>query len=117
MFKEIQPKIENTIFEACRNEAEETLWYRISPAEGYKLHEVTLDEILMDDAGNETGKIKLGFTKSYVTAGAFYDFEKNERQIYAKPDDGKEEIVDADSVDSEIEEKAKAYDILMGADE
>lgn len=117
MFKEIQPKIENTIFEAYQNEADETLWYRISPANGYKLHEITLDEILTDEADNQTGKIKLGFTTSYVTAGAFYDFEKNERQIYAKLDDGKEEIVDAEPVDAEIKEKAKAYDILIGADE
>ena len=84
MFKEIQPKIENTIFEACQNEADETLWYRISPVEGYKLHEVTLDEEVMNEETLEpTGKIKLGYTKSYVTAGAEYDFEKNEREIYA----------------------------------
>lgn len=83
MFKEIYPKIPNTIFEAYRNEANETLWYRISPEEGYKLHEISLDEPVVDENFNETGEIKLGFTTSYVTAGVFYDFKKNERQIYA----------------------------------
>jgi len=91
--------------------------YIVRPEEGYMLHEKSRDEIVMDEYDNETGKIKLGFTKSYITIGADYDFEKNERQIYVKNDDGIEDIVDADSVDSEIEEKAKAYDILMGADE
>lgn len=90
---------------------------KIYPEEGYKLHEVTLDEVLLDENGNETGKIKLGFTKSYVTASADYDFEKNERKIYAKPDSDEEEIVDIESTDSDIEEKATAYDILTGADE
>ena len=77
MYKEIEAKLENTIFEA-REENGRILSYRISPAEGYKLHEITLDECV-----NEAGEIKLGFTKSYVTAGVGYDFEKNERQIYS----------------------------------
>lgn len=117
MYKEIEAKLENTIFEA-REENREIISYRIRPAEGYKLHEVTLDEEVMNEETLEpTGKIKLGYTKAYVTAGVNYDFEKNDRKIYAKPDTEEDEIVDADSTDSEIEEKAKAYDILMGADE
>lgn len=83
MYKEIEAKLENTIFEA-REENGEILSYRIRPAKGYKLHEITLDEKIPDKYGNETDEIKLGFTKSYVTAGAGYDFEKNERQIYAE---------------------------------
>ena len=117
MYKEIEAKLENTIFEA-REENGEIISYRIRPADGYKLHEVTLDEEVMNEETLEpTGKIKLGYTKSYVTASGKYDFEKNDRKIYAKPENEEDEIVDADSVDSEIEEKAKAYDILMGADE
>lgn len=117
MYKEIEAKLENTIFEA-REENGEILSYRIRPAEGYKLHAITLDEEVMNEETLEpTGKIKLGYTKAYVTAGVNYDFEKNDRKIYAKPDTEEDEIVDADSTDSEIEEKAKAYDILMGADE
>ena len=78
MYKETESKIENTIFEARTDEKGNILSYRISPKEGYKLHEITLDE-----TNEETGEVKLGFTTSYITAGVNYDFEKNERQIYA----------------------------------
>ena len=83
MYKNIEPKIENTIFEARVDENENIISYRISPSDGYKLHEITLDEKLIDENGNETGEEKQGFTTSYVTAGVDYDFEKNEREIYA----------------------------------
>ncbi len=87
MFKEIKPLIDNTICEA-REVDGQVISYRISPAEGYKLHEVTLDEDVCDEVTLEpTGEKKLGFTTSYVTAGADYDFEKNERQIYSVPAD------------------------------
>lgn len=118
MYKEIEPIIENTIFEARMSENEEILSYRIFPAEGYKLHETTLDEEVFDEETHEsTGKIKKGYTTSYVTASGTYDFEKNDRQIYAKPENEEDELVNSDFVDPEIEEKAKAYDILMGVDE
>ena len=78
MYKEIEPLIENTICEA-REKDGKIISYRIRPADGYKLHEVTLDEI--DD---ETEKVILGFTNSYITAGAGYDFVKNKREIYVK---------------------------------
>ena len=83
MYKSIESKIENTIFEA-REKDGKIISYRIRPAEGYKLHEITLDEpILNEETGEETGEVKLGFTTAYVTAGSNYDFVKNERQIYA----------------------------------
>ena len=82
MFKRIKTKIEHAKFETYTDENGNVLWYRISPNEGYKLHEITLDENVVDEYGNETGEIKQGFTTSYITAGADYDFEKNERQIY-----------------------------------
>ena len=83
MYIKVKAKLENTIFEA-REENGEILSYRIRPAEGYKLHEVTLDELSPDENGNGTGKVNLGYTQSYITAGAEYDFIKNERQIYAE---------------------------------
>ncbi len=84
MYKGIEPIIENTIFEARMSENEEILSYRIFPAEGYKLHEKTLDEPVVDEETmQETGEIKKGYTKSFVTAGYNYDFEENEREIYA----------------------------------
>lgn len=82
MYKEIEPLIENTICEA-REKDGIVISYRIRPAEGCKLHEITLDESVLDENGNDTGKIRPGYTKSYITAGAWYDFKKNERQIYA----------------------------------
>ena len=81
MYKEIEPLIENTFCEA-RLKDDKVISYRLHPAEGYKLHEITLDETVIDEYGNETGEIKLGYTESYITAGASYDFVKNERQIY-----------------------------------
>lgn len=82
MYKEIKPLLDNTVCEA-RKQNGEIVSYRIHPADGYKLHEITLDEKGIDTDGNETDEVKKGFTTSYITAGAGYDFEKNEREIYA----------------------------------
>ena len=84
MYKKIKTKIEHATFKVRIDADGNILSYRISPNEGYKLHEVTLDEPVVDENGNETGEKKLGFTKSYVTAGVGYDFEKNEREIYVE---------------------------------
>lgn len=116
MYKEIEPLIPNTICEAREQDGKITS-YRIRPIDGYKLHEITLDEpVINEETHEETGEKKLGFTRAYVTASGSYDFEKNERQIYAVPSDY-EATVKVESDNSEVEEKAKAYDILMGADE
>lgn len=83
MYKNIEPLVNNTICEAREIDGK-VMSYRISPVKGYKLHEITLDEIVVDEeTGAETGEIKKGFTVSYITAGADYDFVKNERQIYS----------------------------------
>lgn len=116
MYKEIEPLIPNTICEAREQDGKITS-YRIRPIDGYKLHEITLDEpVINEETHEETGEKKLGFTKAYVTASGSYDFEKNKRQIYAVPSDY-EAIVKIESDSSEAEEKAKAYDILMGVEE
>ncbi len=83
MYKNIEPLLENTVCEARKIE-NRVISYRIRPAEGFKLHEITLDEkVVEEENGVETGEIRKGFTKSYITAGADYDFVKNEREIYA----------------------------------
>ena len=82
MYKRIKTKIEHATTKARLDADGNILSYRLSPNDGYKLHEITLDENVVDENGNETGDVMLGFTESYVTAGADYDFEKNERQIY-----------------------------------
>lgn len=119
MYKEIEPLIDNTICEA-REVDGDIISYKMAPTEGYKLHEVTLDETLVDEETlKETGKIKLGYTKSFITLSALYDWDKNIRKIYVKPDSEEDEIVDVEdtNIDPDIVEKAKAYDILMGVDE
>jgi hypothetical protein len=83
MYKSIEPLIENTVCEAREIDGK-FVSYRISPEKGYKLHEITLDENVVDEeTGVETGEMKKGFTTSYITAGADYDFVKNDREIYA----------------------------------
>lgn len=118
MYKSVEPLIDNTICEA-REVDGNIVSYKMAPAEGYKLHEVTLDEALMDEETfEETGKIKLGYTKSEITLSASYDWDKNVRKIYVKHDSEEEEIVDREetAIESETFEKAKAYDIVIGAE-
>ena len=94
------------------------VYYKARPAEGYKLHEKGLDMPLFDEKGNETGKIQCGYTTVFTTVGANYDWQKNERKIYAIPIDAEDEIIDAEVTDdSEMAEKAKAYDIITGVAE
>lgn len=84
MYKNIEALLENTKFEARLNKDGKIISYRISPIEGYKLHEITLDKMVVDeDTGEETGEIERGYTTSYVTAGGSYDFQINNREIYA----------------------------------
>ena len=86
MYTETKALIENTIFEA-RMKNDNIISYRIKPVEGYKLHEKTLDKYILNDDGEETGDVILGFTTAYVTAGANYNFEANDREIYCVPID------------------------------
>lgn len=84
MYKTIELLIDNTVCEAREIDGK-IVSYRIRPIEGYKLHEVTLDERETDENGNETGNILPGYTTAYITAGADYDFAKNDREIYVVP--------------------------------
>lgn len=84
MYKRVESLLENTEFEARINKDGKVISYRISPKKGYKLHEITLDEMIVDEETlEETGEIKRGYTTSYITAGCKYDFELNPREIYA----------------------------------
>ena len=83
MYKEITPIIANTVMKERYNEGGVKVNYVISPKEGYLLHEKSRDEAVFDENGNDTGEIKKGFTSGIVTVLANYDFEKNEREIYA----------------------------------
>ena len=48
MYREIEPLIGNTICEA-REKDGKVISYLIRPVEGYKLHEITLDEKVIDE--------------------------------------------------------------------
>jgi hypothetical protein len=83
MYKDITPIIENTIMQERCNDSGDLVNYIISPKEGYLLHEKSRDEVVVDENGNETVEVKKGYTKGIVTVLANYDFNKNEREIYA----------------------------------
>ena len=88
MKKMEKPIIENTeMFECIDESTGELQHYHIYPADGYKLHEKSRDEM------EETGETKLGFTKGVVTALANYDFDKNPREIYAVKEGENESIL------------------------
>jgi hypothetical protein len=120
MYKEIEPLIENTICEACET-SRGAGYHKVRPAEGYKLHEKGLDMPIFDEEGNETGKIQCGYTTSYITVGANYDWEKNVSKIYTLPIDAEDEIIEKEMEENEetdsLKEKAKAYDIITGVAE
>ena len=83
MYRDIETKIENTTMKERYNDNNELINYVISPVDGYVLHAKSRDEIILDENGNETGKVKLGYTRGIVTALVNYDFEENPREIYA----------------------------------
>lgn len=94
MYREIEPLIENTrCEERIDDNTGERLSYRIYPSDGYKLHEITLDEPVIDEETmTETDEVKLGFTESFVTTSPEYDFEENPRQIYVVTAEEEQEI-------------------------
>lgn len=119
MYKPIESLTDNTLCEA-REKDGKVVSYRISPAKGYKLHHKTYDMPITEN-GIKTNKIKRGYTTRFITMGVNYNWETNPKQIYAVPIDTEEEIIEKEEVveNEEIDtltEKAKAYDILTGAD-
>ena len=69
--------MENVIIENKGN------YLTIIAKDGYKLHDINRDEIVIDENGNEAGEIVKGYTKGIVTVFTDYDFEVNPREIYA----------------------------------
>ena len=87
MYKDIESIIKNTVMKERYNENGEKVNYIILPAQGYLLHEKSRDEAIFEENGVDTGKIKKGYTSGIVTVLANYDFDKNEREIYAVKED------------------------------
>ncbi len=87
MYKDIKPIIKNTVTKERFSDSGEKVNYIISPKEGFLLHEKSRDEAIFDENGVDTGEIKKGYTSGIVTVLTNYDFEKNEREIYAIRED------------------------------
>ena len=87
MYKDIEPIIKNTVMKERYNDNGDKVNYIISPQKGYLLHEKSRDEAIFDENGVDTGEIKKGYTSGIVTVLANYDFDKNEREIYAVKED------------------------------
>lgn len=64
--------IPNTTMEKVVNDGV-PLYFKVSPNEGYVLHDTTHDVVDIDPITMVQSK-KLGFTKGYVTCGASYGF-------------------------------------------
>lgn len=60
--------------------------YRITPVEGYVLHDKNYDVPVLDPVTNEeTGEVVLGYRTSTASCGASYDFVANPREFYTLP--------------------------------
>ncbi len=81
MLIDIEPIFNNTTTKASYN-GEELMAYRIYPNEGYLLHTSNYDEPVLDEDGNETGEIKIGYTESFISLNKNYDFENNPFDVY-----------------------------------
>lgn len=85
--REIIPSlIENTTMQLrVVNDTPRSYW--ITPVSGYVLHDNAFDDAVVDDDGNLTGEVVLGYRTSTATCGANYDFTANPREFYAVPAD------------------------------
>lgn len=84
--------IANTTIKARLNEDDSIRSYWITPNDGYVLHDKNYDTQVIDEQGNETGEVELGFREDTATVGAKYDFEKNENEFYAVLKGGVENV-------------------------
>ena len=84
--------IENTTMTLNYKDGVATTYY-ITPNESYVLHDNRYDDVIVDE---ETGDeiVVLGYRTSTASCRATYDFETNEREFYAVP----ENTVPADQI-------------------
>ena len=81
----IPSNIENTTMKKAYDNGN-FVSYRITPIEGYVLHDKARDYTDMNpDTMEET--FKLGYTTATASCGANYDFTANPREFYAVPAD------------------------------
>lgn len=73
------PLIDNTLMTLCYRDSVAKI-YRITPIDGYVLHDSRLDYPSFED---ETIILK-GYTTAQITIPATYDFEINQLNLYTK---------------------------------
>lgn len=106
------------------NENDELQLYEINPIDGYVVRVYALDEYVTDEENDKT------YIRPYYTSGSVvpfnYDWQKNSNGYTAElyREGMEDEIIEAHpennntpELTEDIIEKAKAYDILMGASE
>ena len=71
----IEPMIENAVVVTRYNSSNQVSSYRITPNEGFVLHTKNYDfEVFDEETLESTGEILLGFTSTYISLGANYNF-------------------------------------------
>ncbi len=96
MFTQVKSIVPNTIMELH----ESGDFYKIKPADGYKLHAKGFDIEIYDEAGRFV-ETKKRYTKVFVTCGVNYDFEANPREFYA--------VEDSPEIDGSAEEATEWF--------
>lgn len=79
--------------------------YRITPNEGYVLHDKERDWYELDpETGMESEEVTLGYTTGTATCAANYDFTANPREFYAVPENSvpADQIFGGENNDHEI---------------
>ncbi len=106
-YEDIETKIPNTSMQkAIAIDGKFT--YRITPKQGYLLHDKFYDEPVIDELTHkETGKVLLGFRKSTATESSDYDFELNPRQFYTVLETEKP----TEPIDVDVEDEATTEDL------
>lgn len=81
IYQEITPTlIENTIMQLKLDENNNAIAYRITPIEGYALHDKARDWYdINEETGIENEEPTLGYTTGTATCNKDYDFVENER--------------------------------------
>jgi hypothetical protein len=81
IYQEITPTlIENTVMQLKVDENSNGIAYRITPIEGYVLHDKNRDWYdINEETGIENEEPTLGYTTGTATCNIDYDFDKNER--------------------------------------
>lgn len=81
-YEEVNPTlIVNTTMEKGLNDGIHKI-YRITPNEGYVMHDKTYDDVVLDEETGDLITVGLGYRRSTASVSANYDFAANPREFY-----------------------------------